>query len=217
MVNRVEIFIIGKDDGSLLYHYDLLGEEKDKDEIVSGFLTAINNFAKEMGWASGVSMIRSGSLEARFSSQKHIFAVFIIDYSMPLGYMTEPMLSGMIDDVANKFEEKYAEPLEKASKTHVYKTTLFEDFRTEIDKIIDQYGKESFELYQKMVLIEAIDHKVPQRVCLPLMERIAEGEDITKTFEEVIKKYPAMKKAINKVNRQGPVWEIFAVPIFQVY
>ena len=37
MVNRVEMYIIAKDDGTLLYHYDLTNtEEMDgKDEIVS--------------------------------------------------------------------------------------------------------------------------------------------------------------------------------------
>jgi hypothetical protein len=217
MVNRVEIFIIGKDDGALLYHYDLLGQTDPKDEIVSGFLTAINNFAREMGWANGVSMIRSGSLEARFSAGKYIFAVFIIDYQMPLGYMTEPILSGLIDDVSHKFEEVFAEKLEKASKTHIYAAEDYEKFQNEVDKIIDQYGAESFELYQKMVLIEAIDHKVPQKVCLPLMELIGAGQPVTDEFDAIIKKYPQMKKAINKVNRQGVVWEIFAVPIFPVY
>ena len=36
-------------------------------------------------------------------------------------------------------------------------------------------------------------------------------------IDEIIKKYPSMKKAINKVNRQGVVWDIFAVPIYQVF
>jgi hypothetical protein len=214
MVQRVEIHIIGKDDGTSLYHYNLIGD-KDHSEIVSGFLTAINNFAREMGWASGVSMIRSGSLEARFSPRKYIFGVLIIDFSMPLGFMTEPVLSGLIDDITQKFEEMYFKDLEQASKSHVYKTNVFESFVDNIDKIIDQYGAETFELYQKMVLIEAIDYKVPQRICIPLMEQISEGKDITKEFDDLSKKYPQLKKAISKVNRQGPVWEIFAIPIYQ--
>ena len=113
-MNRVNIYIILRDEGSLLHKYSILGEdENEKDQLMSGLLTALNNFAKEIGWPSGVSLIRSGSLEARFSVGKHIFSVLIIDYSKPLGAMVEPILSGLAKEVTEAFEIRYGAELEK--------------------------------------------------------------------------------------------------------
>ena len=62
----VEIYIIDKDAGILLYKYSILDfGEDDKDQLMSGFLTALNNFAKEIAFPAGVSLMRSGTLEAR--------------------------------------------------------------------------------------------------------------------------------------------------------
>jgi len=58
--------------------------------------------------------------------------------------------------------------------------------------------------------------KVPQKWCLPLLERVSEGENVIDEFPNVIKKYPNMKKAIEKVNFNNHIiWEIFAIPILE--
>ncbi len=216
-MNRVEIFIITKNEGTLIHKYDILGIEDERDEVMSGFLSALNNFASEIGFPSGVSLIRSGSLEARYSPGKDIFSVLIIDFSMPLGLMTEPILSGLANEVTHTFENEYKKQLEEARKSHVFKMGHFKDFRKYIDKIINQYGDESFQLYQKLILIEAMYAKVPQKHCIPLIERVSSGENVLKDFGPIIKKYPNMKNAIEKVNfNNAPVWEIFAIPTYRI-
>ncbi|MFX0167669.1 MAG: hypothetical protein ACFE9V_20295 [Candidatus Hodarchaeota archaeon] len=214
-MNPVEVYIIAKNAGVLLYKYSIVDfGQTDKDQLMSGFLTALNNFAKEVDFPAGVSLIRSGSLEARFSPGEHVFSVLIIDYQMPLGSSTEPILSGLAAEITERFEIKYKVPLESQIKSNKFKPNTFKDFWEDIDRIIDKYGVESYELYQKLVLIEAIYAKVPQKWCLPLIEGAGKGKrvDIVKNIPEIY--HSLLKKAIQKVNLNSmPVWEIFAVSV----
>src|SRR6056297_2586871 len=99
MVSRCDVYVITKYSGTLLSKFSLLGsEETAKDQLISGFLTALNSFAKELDFPSGVSLIRSGSIEARMVSGKHVFCVLIIDFTRPLNQMTEPVVSGLAQD-----------------------------------------------------------------------------------------------------------------------
>jgi len=212
-MNRVEVYVIVKDAGVLLNKYAILDfGQTDKDQLMSGFLSALNNFVKELDFPEGVSLIRSGSLEARFSPGEHVFSVLIIDYQMPLGSSTEAILSGLAEEINQKFEEKYNEPLQSQVKSHKFEPNVFKDFWKEIDQIIDQFGEESHELYQKLVLIEAMYAKVPQKWCLPMIELVGAGRrvEIRKGIPEMY--HRLLKRAIQKVNHENrPVWEIFAV------
>nr|MDO8109992.1 hypothetical protein [Candidatus Sigynarchaeota archaeon] len=212
---RVEIYIITKEEGANLSKFDILGEyDTEKDALVSGFLAALNNFARDVNFPAGVSLIRSGSLEARFATGKYILCVLIIDYSMPLGLMTEPILSGLANEITEKFEELYEKELIDGQKKKVFKTTAFNGFNKEIEKIMETYNQETFILYQKLILIEAMDAKVPQKWCLPLLERASNGENIIPDLSEIPDQYSVqLQKAIDKVNESAaPVWEIFQVP-----
>ena len=214
-MNRVEVYVIVKDAGLLLYKYAIVDlGQTDKDQLMSGFLSALNNFVKELDFPEGVSLIRSGSLEARFSPGEHVFTVLLIDYQMPLGSSTEPILSGLAEEVNQKFEEKYKEPLGRQMKSHKFEPKVYNDFWKDIDQIIDQYGEDSLELYQKLVLIEAMYAKVPQKWCLPMIELIGAGVrvDIIEGIPEMY--HRLLKGAIQKVNMDSkPVWEIFAVSL----
>ncbi len=214
-MNPVEVYIIAKDAGLLLSKYSIVNfGQTDKDELMSGFLTALNNFVKELDFPEGVSLIRSGHLEARFSPGEYIFSVLIIDYQIPLGSSTEPILSGLAEEITEKFEVKYEKTLEKQTETNKFEPQAFADFWKDIDQIIDLYGEQSHELYQKLVLIEAMYAKVPQKWCLPLIEQAGKGERV-----KIVKNIPEMyhkplKAAIQKVNHNSyPVWEIFIVPL----
>ncbi|MHA1368975.1 MAG: hypothetical protein ACTSRA_04555 [Promethearchaeota archaeon] len=189
-MHRVEIYIISKEEGANLTKFDIQGEyDEQRDQLISGFLVALNNFAKEVGFPEGVSLIRSGSLEARYAVGKYIFTVLIIDYSMPLGMNTEPILSGLANEITERFERMYESELIAASKAKVYKSAIFAGFNDEIQKIIDDYIEETFELYQKLILIEAMYAKVPQKWCLPLLERVSQGENIIPDLAKIPKNY----------------------------
>ncbi|MHA2392590.1 MAG: hypothetical protein ACXAEX_11660 [Promethearchaeota archaeon] len=214
-MNPVEVYIIAKDAGILLYKYSIIDfGQTEKDQLMSGFLTALNNFAKEVDFPAGVSLIRSGSLEARFSPGEYVFSVLIIDYQIPLGSSTEPILSGLAEEITEKFENTYEQPLENQVKTNKFEPNTFKDFWKDIDRIINKYGEESFELYQKLILIEAIYAKVPQKWCLPLIEQAGKGKTVN-IVESIPKTYHrTLKRAIQKVNLDSmPVWEIFAVSV----
>lgn len=215
MMNPVRVYIIAKEAGLLLYKYSIIEfEQTGKDQLMSGFLTAINNFAHELEFPKGVSLIRSGSLEARFSPGKYVFSVLIIDYKIPLGASTEPVLSGLAEEIVTRFEKKYEQELQDQTSDRRYNSNKFNDFWNDIDQIIDKYGEQSEELYQKLVLIEALYAKVPQKWCLPLIERVGQGErvDIVENIPEMY--HNQLKKAVKKVNLHNkPVWEIFVVPI----
>jgi hypothetical protein len=84
ILNPVEVYVIVKDVGILLYKYSIVDlGQTEKDQLMSGFLSALNNFAKELKFPAGVSLIRSGHLEARFSPGDYVFSVLIIDYQIP--------------------------------------------------------------------------------------------------------------------------------------
>ena len=214
-MNPVEVYIIAKDAGILLYKYSIVNlGQTNKDELMSGFLSALNSFVKELDFPDGVSLIRSGHLEARFSPGKHVFSVLIIDYQIPLGSSTEPILSGLAEEITELFEKKYQDSLEKQIKSSKFKPNTFDEFWKDIDQIIDLFGEQSHELYQKLVLIEAMYAKVPQKWCLPLIEQAGEGKkvEIVKNIPEMY--YKPLKSAIQKVNHDSyPVWEIFIVPL----
>ena len=214
-MNPVEAYIIVKDAGILLHKYSLIHlEQTDKDQLMSGFLSALNNFVKELDFPAGVSLIRSGSLEARFSSGEDVFSVLIIDYQMPLGASTEPILSGIAGEIVVKFEEKYQVELKKQVENHKFEPDVYKGFNDDIDHIIDQFGVQSLELYEKLVLIEALYAKVPQKWCLPLIEQVGQGKkvDIVKSIPQTY--HPLLKKAIRKVNMDSqPVWEIFMLSL----
>jgi len=214
-MNPVEVYIIAKDAGVLLNKYSIMDfGQTDKDQLMSGFLSALNNFVKELDFPAGVSLIRSGHLEARFSPGEHVFSVLIIDYQMPLGSSTEPILSGLAEEITEMFEKKYKEPLERQIKSNKFEPNTFEDFWKDIDHIIDQFGEQSHELYQKLILIEAMYAKVPQKWCLPLIERAGKGKRVN-IVENIPEMYHrVLKGAIQKVNLNSkPVWEIFAVSL----
>ncbi|MHA1820269.1 MAG: hypothetical protein ACTSU2_10960 [Promethearchaeota archaeon] len=215
MPPRVDIYIISKKSGNLLFKCSILNlKEEEKDQLISGFLVALNEFAKNINFPQGVSLIRSGDLEARYVTGEHTISVLIIDYEMPLGLATEPILSSLAEEINKSFENLFKDKLIEAEKKRIYSSEEYSSFNETLYALIDKYGRETLELYQKLILIEAMYVKVPQKWCLPLIERVSNGENILKEVPEIIRKYPNMLKAIEKVNYLNrPVWEIFAISI----
>jgi hypothetical protein len=216
ITNPVEVYIISKKSGLLLHKYTIVKVgETSRDQLMSGFLVALRDFAIEMDFPEGVTLIRSGNLEARFSSGEYVFAVLIIRHPQNQSTSsTEPILSGLATEIVEQFEEKYRDSLKKQTKSQKFRTKTFDDFERDVDKIIDQFSKESHELYQKLVLIEGMYANVPQKWCLPLIRKIGDGKTVN-----IVEKIPDMyhhrlKKAVKKVNYNSkPVWQIFVVPL----
>ena len=216
--NRVEIFVISKE-GAVLHKFNLLEmEETDKDQLVGGFLTALSNFAKDIGFPDGVSLIRSGNLEARYSIGEYAFSVLIIDYSMPLGLSTESLISGLAKDIIQTFETMFHDELIRGQINHVYRSEDFLPFREQIALLIDKYGAETDELYQKLILIESLYAKVPQKWIFPLIERVSAGDYVLNDLHNIPSQYhPSIKRAIEKVHYDSaPVWNLFAIPLFSI-
>ena len=219
MVKKFEIYIITKNEGTLLNKFSLLdAEETSKDQLVSGFLTALNEFAKQIDFPDGVSLIRSGNLEARFAPGEIINTVLIIDYAIPLNQMTEPIIAGLSKEITHNFEEKYKKQLQKGTKSGIYHMPDFKKFGTTIENLIDKYGNEAYELYQKLILIESLYTKVPQKWIQPLFEFISEGGDIEDKLATIPKAYQKqLKKAVEKTNYENsPLWSIFALQTYQL-
>lgn len=217
---KVEIYC-GSKDGMLLFHADVLNIESQPvdDNLVVGFLSAVNSFAKDMRWPAGVSLIRSGNLECRLSSGNYIFTALLIENPQPIAMnsMLESYISSIASDLCQKFEDKYKKELQKAEKTHLYDANEFTGFKSEILTIIDKFGAEIKELYYKLVLIDAIYAHVPSKWCIPIMSKAAEGHDVTADFDDLIQKYPHFKKVITKINMEyDGIWELFGVPLYVI-
>ncbi len=214
--NPVEVYIITKDSGLLLYKYTIITVPEDSyDQLLSGFLVALNNFAKEIHFPSGVSLMRSGDLEARFSSGEFVFVALMIQYPRSQSSAsTEPILSGLAKDIVEKFEDTFREELKKQKKSLKFIPKTYQEFWKDIDNIINQYGEESYELYQKLVLVEGMYANVPQKWCIPLIERVGNGERVNIVVEIPKMYHQRLKKAVKKVNYNSkPVWDIFVVPM----
>lgn len=221
-MNRVEIFIISKDEGTMLLKYSILGmDDRERDELTSSFLTALNKFAKEINLdidnPDGVSLLRSGTRDVLFSSGNFIFTVLMINHEMHAFEESMPILSRIAINIEELFEERYRLSLERASKSNLYNTNEYQPFKRDIDDIINRLGAETLEMYQNFILIESVFLKVPTRLCMPLMERVSAGENVLEDFANIIKQYPQMKVAIEKVNYEKQIiWEIFAIPTYFV-
>ena len=212
---RIEVYVIVKEEGIGLHKFNFLNDhEETQDQLVSGFLTALNSFAKEIGFPKGVSLIRSGSLEARFSPGKYVFTVLIIDYFLPLGLLAEPILSSLAKEITEAFEKKYKKALKEGTKGKIYKTSDFQGFREYINDLLDKYGRESLELYQKLILVECLYDNVPEDIIIPLLEQASKKIDVLSEFKKIPRKYQkSVKNAIKKINyRYAPLLEIFAIP-----
>ena len=126
---RIEFYINTKT-GLMLHKFSVKKNaniDDKNDQLVSGLLSAINSFASDIGWSDGVSMIRSGSIEARYSQGKHVFGILIVDYYKPGIADSESALDGFARDITERFEAIYHKELEEASVTNRYDVTLFQD------------------------------------------------------------------------------------------
>ncbi len=214
---RALIYIMTKD-GNALFDY-AIGETKSVDAVlVSGFLSAVNSFATEMGWPAGVSSIRSGSLECRIWPGKSVFSALVIDTKLILENFTEHLVEDLSRVICERFESKFPVEIEKAIEGKFSKGGMFSSFRADVNNILEDFKNETYQLYQKLIVIEAMYANVPQKWCVPLIEQLGAGApDVTGEFAHIRKMYPQMKKAILKVNReQAPVWDLFGIPIYNI-
>jgi hypothetical protein len=213
MVGTTEIFISTKT-GISIFHLTIKGKSEKNSELISGFLSAVNSFASELGWPSGVGLIRAKGMECRIVSGDIVFCALLIDNSAGLGMMTDPILNELAVDLLAEFHKHYLDKVKKAGK--LIDSNAFLDFADNCKAVIEKYKDQTFELYQKLILIESIDSKVPQKWCIPLIEELSSGvKDITPKFRDIIEKYPHMKRVIERVNfSSAPIWSIFDIPLY---
>ncbi len=212
---RALIYIMTKD-GNSLFDY-AIGETKQVDAVlVSGFLSAVNSFATEMGWPAGISSIRSGSIECRIWPGKNVFSALVIDTQLNLENFTEHLVEDLARVICERFETKFPAEIDKAVQGKFSKGSMFSSFRADVNEILGDFKNETYQLYQKLIVIEAMYANVPQKWCVPLIERLSGGDpDITGEFAGIRKMYPQLKKAILKVNReQALVWDLFGIPLY---
>jgi hypothetical protein len=218
LMPRIEFYINTKT-GLMLHKFSVkknASVDDKNDQLVSGLLSAINSFASDIGWSDGVSMIRSGSIEARYSQGSYVFGILIVDYYKPGIADSESALDGFARDITERFELVYKNELERAKLTNRYDITLFQDFDIHINEVIDANNNQIAEIYQQQLLVQSIYADVPQEEILPLMRRLKSGENILDELPDLILKYPVMLQAIEKTNIDyEPVWEIFKVPLLK--
>lgn len=218
-MGSVSVYISTKD-GTLLLHTDVVEPTEIRDEnLVSGFLSAINSFASDMGWPGGVSLIRSGNLECRLSSGKKTFVALIIDNPaiISTNAMLESYISSVASEICEQFESTFEKVLQQASgANNAYPEHEFVKFKDTILAIVDKFGAEIKELYYKLILVDAIYSRVPMKWCTPLIEKAGTGADLTADFEDLIKKYPHFTKVIWKINNNfRAIWDLFGVNLAQ--
>jgi hypothetical protein len=210
MVKSAELFILSKS-GQQIQSFPIIGEDSINTQRTNQILQLLPPFIKGLNFPKSTCLFRVEKTEVRFCTGQFIYVVLFIECNIPLSLMTEPILAGLMGDIIEKFEEKNKAWLEKGE------TQKIPSFSEGLDAITEKYGFEAFEIYQKMLLTEAMYEKIPQDICLPLMERVAEGDDVIEDLKKLPERWlERLKNAVVKVNFEAePIWEIFAIPILK--
>ena len=214
-----EVYFI-TNNGLCLFHFLAFQGKMESSPInqnlVSGLLSAINSFAENIGWLSGVQLIKSGEIEVRFSKKEHIFVALMTSVKSRLSHLVEPTLFDFAEEIGEVFEKKYSKQIYACYEKGIVNTDDFSNFQDTVNKYFIKYRKQTFELYQKLILTEAIYLGVPQDYCIKLIQKVSDGKSVINELAKLMKDYPEITKAIQKVNfDQKPVWEIFGVPIYE--
>lgn len=214
-----EVYFI-TNNGLCLFHFLAYHGKMERSPInqnlVSGLLSAINSFAENIGWLSGVKLIKSGEIEVRFSKKEHIFVALMTNVNSRLSHLVEPILFDFAEEIGEFFENNYSKQIYACYEKGIVNTDDFSEFQESINKFFIQYRKQTFELYQKLILTEAIYLGVPHDSCVDLIHQVSEGKSVINELAKLMKDYPVITNAIQKVNfDQKPVWDIFGVPIYE--
>ena len=199
-----------------LAHHGKMESSPINQNLVSGLLSAINSFAENIGWLSGVQLIKSGEIEVRFSKKEHIFVALMTNVNSRLSHLVEPILYDFADDIGEVFETNYAKQIYACYEKGLVNIADFSNFQDTINKYFIKYRQQTFELYQKLILTEAIYLGAPHDYCVNLIHQVSEGKSVISELAKLMKEYPAITTAIQKVNfDQKPVWDIFGVPTYE--
>lgn len=210
------IYIVTKD-GTMVYGYNISKQDSsNEDNLLSGFLSAVNLFANAMKWPTGTLLIRAGTLECRIRTGKGIFTALFIENNKNLDDMCEPVLGDLTQDIGDAFERDFGAILSKQLETGIIMDQMFAPFSKTVEKILSTTASQTTELYQKLILIKSLYAKVPQKWILPLMTQVAIGEPIKQELHTISKKYRVIKKVIEDVNEtQASVWHLFDIPMYK--
>ncbi len=213
-----EVYFI-TNNGLCLFHFLAFHGKMESSPInqnlVSGLLSAINSFAENIGWLSGVQLIKSGEIEVRFSKKENIFVALMSNVNSRLSHLVEPTLFDFASDIGEAFEKNYSKQIFACYDKGIVNTDDFSNFQETINKYFILYRKQTFDLYQKLILTEAIYLGAPHDYCVDLIHQVSEGKSVISELAKLMKEHPVITTAIQKVNfDQKPVWDIFGVPIY---
>ncbi|MHA1775806.1 MAG: hypothetical protein ACTSWC_03470 [Promethearchaeota archaeon] len=214
-----EIYIFSPS-GLCLYHFKFYGKP-DQDSIdqnlVSGLFSAIHLFINRMGWKKGLNLIRAENIEIRFHKGEKIIIAVLSNIGMKINYLIEPILEDLTVELTNTFENEFAELIDSTFSQGIANPGQFVRFSKAVDRIFINFRKQTFELYQKLILNEAIYFDVPEDLCIGLIHLLTEGKSVVNELNTIMKKYPKVKQAIKKVNyEQQALWDLFKTPIYDV-
>jgi len=212
MENHVILYLISRD-AQVLFCYDLLTkQEMVQSARYSSFITNLKQYIQLLGSPKGISLVRVENLEARFWLGNWTYPVLLIDTETKLGFMTESILQGLIMDIGQQFETDFEPILEQGKATQKYPTKW--KFAEKINEIVEKYWFEAFEIYQKLILTEALNARVAPDVIEPLIERVSEGEDVIEDIKALPSRWQErIKSVVNQVNYgSNVILDLFGIP-----
>jgi hypothetical protein len=218
-VKMPEVYIITRS-GMCLFHFDFLGKIKKEEvdqNLISGLISAINLFAERMGWLSGVSQIKSGATDLRFVSLKYVIVALVSEIKLNFSHLVEPIIYDLAHDVGTTFEQKFDSELKAAYENGIQDYSIFDAFKEVFTDFMVKYRKQVFELYQKLILTEAINLGAPPEVCAKMINQVSNGKTVVGELATLMNKIPIIKQAIQKVNfTQQPMWALFSIPTYEI-
>ncbi|MBD3227592.1 MAG: hypothetical protein GF329_05325 [Candidatus Lokiarchaeota archaeon] len=133
-----DLFII-YEGGQLMYSWHAKKTKVDEDHMISGFLTAIDTFAKSQR-GEGISSLTLDKTSIIFDKDEDIMVQYVITTS----YETKKILYYFLNDIKERFTALYRDTLLRG---YTGNTSIFDNFTKEVNKILYSWGLDSINSY----------------------------------------------------------------------
>jgi hypothetical protein len=128
---RIQEFMVLTPGGVPIFHHSV-GSTKKLDELLSGFLSAINSFASEFGEKSVQSLSFEGSEIMYEQSEDNVIFIVLVDNLSP-----KKVVRMVLRDLSRKFYIKYSEELER----NIPIKEKYMDFSTDVERTYKYYDE----------------------------------------------------------------------------
>ncbi|MHA1230146.1 MAG: hypothetical protein ACTSRP_08220 [Candidatus Helarchaeota archaeon] len=114
------IFLISRTSGVCIIHKSYSAKKQDE-SIISGYLTALNDFSQEIGGKTKELKMENSRLKYKFVDDEALF-VFVVEETEDKSIKEE--IDKAIEEIIIKYKEKFPEGIKFAGNTEIYNHSI---------------------------------------------------------------------------------------------